>query len=357
MATKVKKRTLKLICREWQEPSVKRVDTKAGVIYDVRIMGKHSKNRREYTDHALDQGVEMCEGAKVYVDHALLGRKLTPKEQKARSMFAWAGVVENCRRTDDGVRGNIRYLKSSPGGQLLEEAAQKFPEKFGLSQHNVCEGWVRDSDGVSVIERLLEIKSIDVVDKPATVNSLFEAEMDETPAVAPPPSIEEAFLMLQNAVMASTDHDDTERIAVLKDVMKLKGKILGGGEEEAPAADDAPAETSESVETPSNKAIHAYGAGVPKTGLRRELREVKVRQMILAEGVQVEDSVIAGMVDMTDDALKSLITSLKKQQRPRYGERAPARVGGRREAQESIADNTPKFTTTDRKKLFLELQD
>ena len=337
--------------REWDASSC-RVDTAAGLIHNVKVLGRKSKNRREYTESALDSAVALCEGVKVYLDHKFIGKHPTPEQRRQRQMRDWAGTLVNCRRTPDGVRADIRYLKSSPAGKLLEEAALKFPEKFGLSQHAVVEGYVREGDRWAVVERIVEVKSVDVVDNPATVTNLYESvTMDEnTPVAAAVPSLEDACLGLQNAIMASSDWDDQEKVQALKDFMKFKAKLLGT--EEAPEEGE-PADAAESVqsETP---------APAKRGGIRRELREVKVRQMVLAERVEVEESVIESMVDMSDDAVKALIASLKKAQKPRYGASAPARVGGRKEVSESApAAPAPAktFTTGDRNKLFAELQD
>lgn len=318
-----------------------RIDKDAGVIFDVKVIGKTSINKREYTDGALDGALELYEGAKLYIDHKYPGRGLAAGA--SRSMRDWAGVLRNCRRTPDGVRGDVHYLKKAQAGMLVAEAAEKFPDKFGLSQHATVEYSVRASDGWTIVERIVEVKSVDVVDNPAATTSLFEGYgMDETtPAVAPPMSVEDAFLGLQNAVMASTEHDDTERLAVLKDIMKLKAKVLGTADDsdEAGSADDGAGEAQESVQTP----VPAPAVPAPKKGnkLRRELRENKIRLMILSEGVKVEETVIESMIDMGDDGVKSIIAELKKGQRPRYGQ-APARTGGRKDVSESTQDQPKK---------------
>ncbi len=333
-------------------PTKPRIDTANGIIFDVKICGKTSKNKREYTDEALDGAVELYEGAKGYIDHKWPGRGLAATA--SRSVRDWAGVFKNCRRAEDGIRGDFHTLQKSQAGLMVMEAAEKFPGKFGLSQHATVEGYVRD-DGVTVIERIVEIKSVDVVDSPATTSSLFEdCQMDETtPAVAtvaPALNIEDAWVALQNAYMASDDHEDPEKLAILKDIMKLKAKALG-------TADDTETEddtVEESVQTP---VIPAPAAAVPKKNkLRRELRENKIRLMVLTEGVKVTDTVIESMIDMSDAAVKDLLAQLKTGSRKPYGSAVP-RVGGRKEVTEAVNGDKPKVEIpTERAALLAWLQ-
>lgn len=318
-----------------------RVDRVAGIVYGVKIGGKKSKNNREYTSQALTDLAKLSNGSKGYIDHALPGRRIP--NSPTRSMHDWACVFKNCTVKNDGVYGDAHCRMETAAGKAVMEAAEKFPDKFGLSQHSVVEAFVRQGDNCTVVERVIEVKSIDIVDNPATTTSLFEAIMDETVPAAPL-SIEGAFLALQTAIMASSDHDDTERLAVLKDVMKLKAKVMGT-DEEPDAASDAPADTQESVQ-----------AAAPKKGIRREMRELKVRQMVLSEGVQVEEAVITSMFDMSDEGVKALLATLKKGQRRAYGAQTP-RTGGRKEVSEAVdAPVVKKFTVNDSKKLIDELQ-
>lgn len=141
-----------------------RVDTAAGVIRGVRIIGKESRNGRSYTDAALRSAIPLYEGAKCYLDH--------PRPGTPRSVKDWVGVFENVRVDGDCVRGDLRLIKAHPMSASILEAAQTNSTRFGLS-HNAS-GDTSYQNGRQVVNRICEVKSIDLVDNPATNIGLFE---------------------------------------------------------------------------------------------------------------------------------------------------------------------------------------
>ena len=46
-----------------------KVDREAGVIRDVRILGRESQNGRTYSQHALEQACRLYQNVKVNIDH------------------------------------------------------------------------------------------------------------------------------------------------------------------------------------------------------------------------------------------------------------------------------------------------
>ena len=179
-----KRRTAKSVNSRFTEStfgsSAMKIDREAGVIRDVKILGRASKNGREYSSEALDQAVTLYEGAKVNVDHPARNRPGEPPQD--RGVLERFGVLRNVRREGDGVFGDLHYLKSSKSAEQILEMAEKFPETFGLS-HN-AEGKTTTRNGRVIVETLHRVHSVDVVDDPATTAGLFESTNQETEMTA-----------------------------------------------------------------------------------------------------------------------------------------------------------------------------
>lgn len=58
---------------------------------------------------------------------------------------------------------------------MICEAAERFPENFGLS-HNAHVNWLVKDDGHRVCESINTVRSVDLVCRPATTNGIFESE-------------------------------------------------------------------------------------------------------------------------------------------------------------------------------------
>ncbi len=149
-----------------------RIDKDAGIIRDVKILGRRSKNLREYSDRAFKECAKMYEGIDVNLSHPGKGSNVDehgnpPVEQG----FGW---LESVRVTEDGVYGNLHYLKSHPHAPMVIEAAERNPKRFGLS-HN-ARGEVKRFGNKQVVESMVSVRSVDIVQNPATTNSLFESE-------------------------------------------------------------------------------------------------------------------------------------------------------------------------------------
>jgi hypothetical protein len=152
------------------------IDREAGVIRGVKVLGRVSKNGREYSDAAMDDGVRLYEGLKVNVDHP--DRK-NPKAD--RGFLEGFGELRNLKKTPSGVYGDLHFLKSHSAAETVCEAAERFPKQFGLS-HN-AEGEVAKRGGKWIVESLKSAASVDIVGRPATNDGLFESI--ESPEVKP----------------------------------------------------------------------------------------------------------------------------------------------------------------------------
>jgi hypothetical protein len=145
----------------WGSP---KVDLETGIITGAKLLGRVSKNGREYSDQALNDAVRLYEGATINLDH--------PTTPGNRGFLEGIAVARNVKRGKDGVYGDLHTIKSHPATPPLLEWASRFPKQFGLS-HNADGVEVRKG-GKNVVESLDRVVSIDVVRNPATTGGLFE---------------------------------------------------------------------------------------------------------------------------------------------------------------------------------------
>lgn len=155
------------------------VDREAGVIRGVKILGRTSRNHRVYTDAALNQAAYLYEGLAVNLDHP------APSQAGAgRAVAEGFGWLTSVGVREAGVFGDLHYLRSHPQADMIAEAAERNPRRFGLS-HNAL-GQVRQRDGQCVVEAIDKVHSVDIVQNPATSSGLFESE------TAMPPTLSES---------------------------------------------------------------------------------------------------------------------------------------------------------------------
>jgi hypothetical protein len=145
----------------------RRVDREAGLIEGVRILGQDSRNGRRYSPRAMAEAARLYEGAPVNVDHPATERKDRPLAEA----FGW---IRNVRQEQGAVYGDLHYLKSHPQAELVAEAAERNPNRIGLSHH--AEGTVRMDGQRVIVETVERVHSIDLVQTPATNAGLFESE-------------------------------------------------------------------------------------------------------------------------------------------------------------------------------------
>jgi hypothetical protein len=101
------------------------------------------------------------------VDHPATERKDRPLAEA----FGW---IRNVRQEQGAVYGDLHYLKSHPQAELVAEAAERNPNRIGLSHH--AEGTVRMDGQRVIVETVERVHSIDLVQTPATNAGLFESE-------------------------------------------------------------------------------------------------------------------------------------------------------------------------------------
>src|SRR6516164_3775130 len=137
------------------------------ILGNLCMLGEKSKNGRTYTREARQDAVKLYENMPCYQDH--------PNDPEAqRSTRERIGTWHNIREDGDKVRGDLHFDPNHPYAKSLVWAAQECPEHCGVSHNVEAEGWDNE-DGHFVVTRLVEARSADIVDSPATNRSLLES--------------------------------------------------------------------------------------------------------------------------------------------------------------------------------------
>jgi len=152
-----------------------RVDYAHGVIRGVKILGLESQNgiddmpdveRRIYTRRSLEAAMHLYEGVGVNVNHPS-----RPNEQ--RDSDDGFGTLRNIRLEEDGLYGDLVFLKTHPMAKRVCEAAECMPHLFGLSHNADARGEQRGD--AFVVSEITTVRSVDLVRDPATTKGLFES--------------------------------------------------------------------------------------------------------------------------------------------------------------------------------------
>ncbi len=170
MKTAARKTTLKhryhLI--ESGSGSQRRVDKERGIIHDVFLIGNRSSNNRFYPPETLREAAPLYESAPVNCDH--------PDDPDApRSVRDRLGVIRNVRVTENGLRGDLHLIRSHPmADSVLESAINPALHKVWGFSHN-ADGECDVEGGKTIVRRVTELRSLDLVSDPATTQGLFES--------------------------------------------------------------------------------------------------------------------------------------------------------------------------------------
>jgi len=151
--------------------SALRVDRKAGIIYGVKVLGLVSENGRRYTPSAVKAAARLYEGVRVNVDHP------EKDASQPRSAYDRLGKLINIRYVEgEGLYGDLEILMTHPMAKRICEAAERMPDAFGMSHNAQGEG-DEDKDGTFVVNKIAEVRHVDLVADPATTKSLSESAM------------------------------------------------------------------------------------------------------------------------------------------------------------------------------------
>lgn len=220
MTTATRKReSMKVLEAVYSAPG--KVDRDAGVIRGVKILGKQSRNGREYSEQAMREAAPLYEGMRVNIDHPTKQAIKAPRG----TLEQW-GWLEGVSVRDGEVFGDLHYLKSHPHTEPLLELAERRPDKFGLSHNADCSGY--HAGNKTIIESVENVRSVDVVQRPATTCGLFEHEE------------EEPMKTTIKAVLTNLPENTRGRKQLLA-CLEMDGMAdMGAVAMEAPAADAAP---------------------------------------------------------------------------------------------------------------------
>ena len=153
-----------------------KVDRVGAIVHNVKIIGFQSANDREYTPEALRQAIPMYEGVNVNIDHPDGG----PDEQ--RSAWDRIGFLKNVKFVEGkGLYGDLHLLPSHPFTERILEAAEKMPQIYGLSHNAKGEGFEDKKTKKFVVNKVAEVRHVDLVADPATTHSLAESKEAEVP--------------------------------------------------------------------------------------------------------------------------------------------------------------------------------
>lgn len=323
---------------EIQESSI---DEDAGKIRGVKILGRVSKRGRRYSDQAFRDGARLYEGRALNFDHPA---ETTPGV--VRGFMEQVGCLSNCEvritgsDETDGVYGDMDILRSHPGAPLLFESARRMPRNFGLS-HN-AQG--DSSNNGTLVEGLREVRSVDIVTRPATNVGLFESEdpamktktrtvkqiladapqgrwttllLEADPAVVPPdmavdtaaeadPATEVKAALEKGAVavikkLFAGEIDESEAMKQIK-------KLLGMAQDAGDGGDMTGGDTTSS--TPDVAAVEA---------MRSKLTRMEVKNLLLESNREATEIRVAALCAVPEGQRAALLESWPEKEKPAAG--------------------------------------
>jgi hypothetical protein len=299
-----------------------RVDLEKGVIYGAKVLGRESKNKRRYPAELVRKKHKVYEGAQVFANHDY--QQL--KTGKARPLQDWGGVVRDVTEKGGEAFGDVHCLKETQAGRIILEAADRCPDKFGLSPMHHIEV-EKGADGIDTVLDIIECWSVDAVTRPATTRTLFEEEqvMADTPAAAPaaaagagPMSLDDAFAALSSAIMADQELADNDRVDFLKDIMKVKTKWLSAEDDQG---------SDEGTEGAGGEGGGAGGAAAGESHRRPAPRKSRLDRieegnrrlairLMAGESVHVDETLMQTLLALPEPDVAARLQALKDARRP-----------------------------------------
>jgi hypothetical protein len=194
------------------------IDESTSEIRGVKLLGLTSKNGRRYLETALENAINLYEGAKVNVNHPK-GKANSPRDYQDR--LGRIKQVEH--REGDGLYGTLVLNPKHPCAEQLLWDAKHAPENAGMSHNVFARG--KTENKTMVIEAIEKVISIDLVADPATTEGLFESAAadgvphheNDTPPVDPdtgtePPATREALEAAHPEIFAALRTELTEAV-------------------------------------------------------------------------------------------------------------------------------------------------
>ncbi len=282
------------------------IDRERGVIHDVKIIGARSRNGGNYPAETLASAMPLYEGARVNIDHPERSRP-----DAERSFGDWFGVLREVRQAGDGLYGDLSYLKSHPLATQVCEAAERFPESFGLS-HNAQVTEV-EHEGQAVYETIHQVRSVDIVCKPATTRGIFESESAGAAASDGGQSgaAERHWSMLARRLLDAyignerPAHRRQKAIGLFSDLLAAEAALTTPSTTERPAiAEHGAAESSldrpESVAAPPGPALESSLQSHEAPSAQRSASQ-RARDTLEGVGLEPEPARIVALASLTRD--------------------------------------------------------
>ena len=154
---------------EYFAPSSRKliVDRAASTVANVKLMGRFSKNGREFTDKAMRDAYSLSEGAKINVNH--LKDLTAPRDYGDRFGSVLSRTLEA-----DGIVGTVKVNAKHPLAEQFFWDAEHAPEHCGFSIVYAPGKTSRTTGGKLLVESISSVRSFDLVADPATTSSLAE---------------------------------------------------------------------------------------------------------------------------------------------------------------------------------------
>lgn len=344
------------------------VDRDRKVIRGVKVLGLVSRNGRRYTLEALKGAVSLYEGAKVKANHPR-------RPNETRDVDDTLGWFEGVEVRADGLYAReFHYLESHPLSARICEAADRRPDLFGFS-HNIQGDTEEQRDGTELVRSITEVRSVDLVDEPATTGGLFEetrkvtklkafleaiklpkqlnkkgrariarlmeagmmdADMDvdmappaeDAPAGDHEQALKDGFRAACQAILDDGGLDVKGRVAKLKELLTAEEKLLSkGGGGDGGAVDGLEEEEDEDIEEDceDDEEKKPMKESVELKLLRREK---KARRLCEEADVAADSVLLEAMSRLPDEAAMKRMVDREKGRSARPGQQPRSGSGG-----------------------------
>jgi len=197
------------------------VDGDTTTLKNVLLVGKSSRNGRDYSDEALRTALPMYEEAEVFVGHTRDGSN----PNFDRSM----GIAKNPSLAADGIRGDHSFPTKHRLAEDLVWRANHAPRGIGYS-HDADTAWSYDAKGRKQIHAIERVYSVDLVTRPAGTKGMTEDE-DETIPPEQREFAEHVFSALSDCRSIVLDGNATaseKRHRLLEEITVFHGEVLEG---------------------------------------------------------------------------------------------------------------------------------
>ncbi|HEY6022022.1 MAG TPA: hypothetical protein VIY48_19795 [Candidatus Paceibacterota bacterium] len=157
------------------------IDREAGVLRGMAILRKSSVNHeyfkeatgRDYSDRALQEAAQICNGKKCYFDHQ--GRSQGEDMRGARRIMDLAGFFENGRVENGVAKADLRYLQTPTVKEFIEALVKLNAPGVGNSIVANGELVFDRTNKREVVNTIKEMRSIDLVSETGSTINLFES--------------------------------------------------------------------------------------------------------------------------------------------------------------------------------------